>query len=152
MSGSTFCNECPAGMYGNGTGRWACSVCAPGYYDNVTSAHSCEISPAGYIPNDPGTAIVACGDGKYSDTTGMSACKACGGGYYTDAIPAAKCEVPLIYLVTWCAKGWPMLCNLVMLTSWHLTKKLSFGGCSDVLCWIFLGDSNSWGLSYMSYG
>ena len=79
-AGSTKCERCGAGRYGDG-----CQNCAKGQYRNGSDpiATSCRNCPTGYYNGDVGQgACLPCSPGEYNNVTGAKACKQCSKSTY----------------------------------------------------------------------
>ena len=84
-SGSSKCQRCEAGKYGNNTmaGNEACENCVPGQYraNKKNNVLSCVDCPKGYTSDVGSTRCQTCDVGKYNNIPGISICKSCPIGY-----------------------------------------------------------------------
>ena len=94
IPGSTFCEKCPVGRFGNGINK-QCYRCNEGMYreGDDPELNACSECPTGWIqPNKDKGLCVVCEAGKYASKTKMDHCEHCLIDTFTSVSGLDKCS------------------------------------------------------------
>lgn len=109
-----YCEACPAGQYGSGSGaslkcvecpngyfqslqgQTSCTACVKGTFQDTTGSISCKECPAGKfgdtISQTSSTSCKDCVKGTFSSSSGLTSCNTCEFGKYQDTTGETSCK------------------------------------------------------------